>query len=120
MVLFIETESADEVEKPIILNTIAFDKDAEGKDCALVYIKRKALPRQSVNTFQQQVESSLTGEDRENFIFAYSGDSEVITIGVHYNPHAHRDLYRKIGAVVKSIKKYTGIQVTIDMSTFPK
>lgn len=120
MSLFIETGFADEAEKSTILNRIVFNKDAEDRHCALVYIERTALTRQSVSTLRQQIESSLTNEDRENFIFAFSGDSGLITIGVHYNPHAHRDLYRKICAVVECIRKYTGIRVTIDITTFPK
>lgn len=120
MVLFIETESAEVAEQSVALNKIVFEKDAEGRHCALVHIERTALKRQSASTLRQQIEGGLTDEDRQNFIFAFCADLKLITIGVHYNPHAHRDLYRKIGTITESIRKYTGITVVVDITTFPK
>ncbi len=120
MSLFIEIGLDEEAEKSIILNTIVFEKDAVGRDCAIVHIERTALKRQSVDTLRQQIEGGLTDEDRENFIFAFCADTGLMTIGVHYSPHAHRDLYHKIGKITQNIRKYTGITVVVDITTFPK
>ncbi len=120
MSLFIEIKSVEVADKVFPLNTVTFDKDAEDQHCVLVYIERTALKRQSADTLRMQIEGSLIGEDRKNFIFAFSGDSEVITIGVHYNPHALTELRRKIFLIMRLIERYAGISVTVDISTFPK
>lgn len=52
MVLFIETESAEVAEQSVALNKIVFEKDAEGRHCALVHIERTALKRQSASTLR--------------------------------------------------------------------
>lgn len=101
------------------LNTVHFGNDAEGRPFVFVHIDQSVTPN-ALSDLRKQIETGLSKEDLQDFIYENNGNSRTIVFGMRYNQHAKEDLCRKLGHLSEVIKAVLDIDVVIDMTAFPK